>query len=85
MYKLGECSSYFTKRFDATGRSSLTPLQKYIALMRLLAYGMTADIIDVYLKLVKTTARVSSIVRTSLIVTGLSSYIDSLSSILSVY
>lgn len=56
MHKLGECSPYFTETFDATGRSSLSPLQKCTAVVRLLAYHIATDTIDEYLKLGKTTA-----------------------------
>jgi hypothetical protein len=42
--------------YDATGRVGLTALQKCTAALRQLAYGMTAYIIDEYLKLGKTTA-----------------------------
>jgi hypothetical protein len=55
MHKLSETSPYFCKRYDATGRASLTVLQKYTAALRQLAYDMTADTIDEYLKLGKTT------------------------------
>jgi hypothetical protein len=52
---ISETSSYFTKRFDAIGRSGLTPLQKYVVVVRLLAYGMAIDMINEYLKLGRTT------------------------------
>jgi hypothetical protein len=55
MHKVSEISPYFCKRYDATGRTGLTALQKCIAALRQLAYGMTVDTIDEYLKLVKTT------------------------------
>ena len=54
--RLGEYSSYFTERVDATGRRGLSPLQKCTAALRLLAYGIAADSIDEYLKLGKSTA-----------------------------
>jgi hypothetical protein len=56
MYKLSETSSYFSERYDATGRASLSALQKPTAALRQLAYGMTADTIDEYLKFEKTIA-----------------------------
>jgi hypothetical protein len=40
MHKLSETSPYFCERYDATGRASLTALQKCIAALRQLAYGM---------------------------------------------
>jgi hypothetical protein len=55
MRKLSEISPYFCKRYDATGRVGLTVLQKYTVVLRQLAYGMTADTIDEYLKLGKIT------------------------------
>jgi hypothetical protein len=56
MHKLSEASPYFSERYDATDRAGLTALQKCTAALRQLAYGMTADTIDEYLKLGKTTA-----------------------------
>jgi hypothetical protein len=56
MYNLSETSPYFCERYDATGRAGLTALQKCTAPLRQLAYGMTADSIDEYMKLGKTTA-----------------------------
>jgi hypothetical protein len=55
MHKLSEISPYFCEMYDATGSDGLTALQKYTAALRQLAYGMTADTIDEYLKLGKTT------------------------------
>jgi hypothetical protein len=55
MHKLSETSLYFCERYDANGRADLTALQKCIAALRQLAYGMTAYTIDEYLKLGKTT------------------------------
>jgi hypothetical protein len=54
MHKLSETSPYFYERYDATGRSGLTALQKCTAALCQLAYDMTADTIDKYLKLGKT-------------------------------
>jgi hypothetical protein len=51
MYKLSETSLHFSERYGATGRISLTALQKCIAVVRQLAYGMSANTIDEYLKL----------------------------------
>jgi hypothetical protein len=55
MHKLSETSPYFCERYDATDCAGLTTLQKCIAALRQLAYDMTADTIDEYLKLGKTT------------------------------
>jgi hypothetical protein len=45
MHKLSETSSYFSEKYDATGR-----------IVRQLAYGMATDMIDEYLKLGKSNA-----------------------------
>jgi hypothetical protein len=55
MHKVNEISPYFCKRYDTAGRTGLTALQKCTAALHQLAYGMTADTIDEYLKLEKTT------------------------------
>jgi hypothetical protein len=55
MHKLSETSPYFSERCDATGHVSLTALQKCTIVVHELAYGMAADMIDVYLKLGKST------------------------------
>jgi hypothetical protein len=54
-----EFSPYYTKRFDVTIHNSLTPLQKCLAAMCLLAYDMATNTIDDYLKLEKINASVS--------------------------
>jgi hypothetical protein len=56
IHKLSKTSPYFCERYDATGRAGLTALQKCTTVLRQLAYGMAADTIDEYLKLVKITA-----------------------------
>jgi hypothetical protein len=43
-------------RYDVIGHTGLTALQKCIAALRQLTYGIAADTIDEYLKLGKTTA-----------------------------
>ena len=48
---------YFRPSEDATGRSSLSPLQKCTAAIRQLAYGGAADTVDEYIRLAETTAR----------------------------
>ena len=53
---LGQWSPYFTYRTDCAGRVGLSPLQKCIAAMRMLAYGTPADALDEYLKIGKCTA-----------------------------
>ncbi|XP_057744708.1 uncharacterized protein LOC130962519 [Arachis stenosperma] len=39
---------YFQQRVDATGRRGLSPLQKCTAAIRMLAYGVGADVVDDY-------------------------------------
>jgi len=48
---------YFREKKDALGRKSLSPLQKCIAAIRVLAYGSAADAVDEYLRLGETTTR----------------------------
>jgi hypothetical protein len=55
MHKLSETSPYFYERYDAIGRAGLTVLQKCTAILHQLAYNMSVDTIDEYLKLGKTT------------------------------
>jgi hypothetical protein len=55
MHKLSETSSYFSESYDATDRAGLTALQKCTVTLCQLAYGMTVDTIDEYLKLEKST------------------------------
>jgi hypothetical protein len=54
MHKLSETSPYFCERYDVTDRAGLIALQKCTAAIRQLAYGLTVDTIDEYLKLEKT-------------------------------
>ncbi|TVU11822.1 hypothetical protein EJB05_45428, partial [Eragrostis curvula] len=49
-------SPFFEERVDATGRQSLTTLQKCVAAIRMLAYGTPADMLDDHLKLGASTA-----------------------------
>jgi hypothetical protein len=55
IHKLCETSPYFSEKYDATGHVDLIALLKCIADVRQLAYGMTTDTIDEYLKLGKST------------------------------
>uniref|UniRef100_A0A0D3AUS5 DDE Tnp4 domain-containing protein n=1 Tax=Brassica oleracea var. oleracea TaxID=109376 RepID=A0A0D3AUS5_BRAOL len=48
---------YFREKKDGLGRNSLSPLQKCTATIRVLAYGSTSDMVDEYLRLGETTAR----------------------------
>jgi hypothetical protein len=56
MHKLSETSPYFCERYDATDRAGLIVLQKCTAALLQLAYSITTDTIDEYLKLGKITA-----------------------------
>uniref|UniRef100_A0A0D3E5J1 No apical meristem-associated C-terminal domain-containing protein n=1 Tax=Brassica oleracea var. oleracea TaxID=109376 RepID=A0A0D3E5J1_BRAOL len=56
VHGLSERFPCFQQRRDATGRWSLTALQKCTAAIRLLAYGTAADTVDEYLRLGETTA-----------------------------
>jgi len=48
---LGNHSKYFHVRYDSTGKRGLMPLTKCIVAMQMLAYGITVDCIDEYLKI----------------------------------
>ena len=56
VHRLEEYFPFFQQRRDATGRWSLTALQKCTVAIRLLAYGTAADTVDEYLRLSETTA-----------------------------
>ncbi|XP_074356458.1 uncharacterized protein LOC141696176 [Apium graveolens] len=47
---------YFQQRIDAVGRKDLSPLQKCTAAMRMLAYGVSADAVDDYVRIGESTA-----------------------------
>uniref|UniRef100_A0A0D3A707 Uncharacterized protein n=1 Tax=Brassica oleracea var. oleracea TaxID=109376 RepID=A0A0D3A707_BRAOL len=57
VHRLSTEIPYFKPREDCTGRSSLTPLQKFTASIRQLAYGGVADSLDEYVRLAETSAR----------------------------
>ncbi|CAH9090484.1 unnamed protein product [Cuscuta epithymum] len=46
---------YFTQKVDAVGKPGLSPLQKILASMRMLAYGCAADILDEYVQIGEST------------------------------
>lgn len=48
--------SYFQQRVDATGRNSLSPIQKCTAAIRMLAYGVAGDAVDDYVRISSVTA-----------------------------
>jgi hypothetical protein len=50
---------YFVQRRDNAGRLGLFSLQKITAALRMLAYGIIGDLVDEYLKIGETTAKMS--------------------------
>uniref|UniRef100_A0A0D3DK18 Myb-like domain-containing protein n=1 Tax=Brassica oleracea var. oleracea TaxID=109376 RepID=A0A0D3DK18_BRAOL len=57
VHRLSTEVEFFRQKQDALGRSSLSPLQKCTAAIRVLAYGSAADAVDEYLRLGETTTR----------------------------
>ncbi|CAO2204234.1 unnamed protein product [Urochloa humidicola] len=55
VHELTEWSPYFSQRLDATGRNSLSPLQKCTTAIRMLGYGTSADQLDEVLKIAAST------------------------------
>nr|XP_017217028.1 PREDICTED: putative nuclease HARBI1 [Daucus carota subsp. sativus] len=53
---LSNIDPYFQQRVDALGRKGLSPLQKCTAAMRMLAYGISADAVDDYVRIGESTA-----------------------------
>ncbi|XP_026442230.1 uncharacterized protein LOC113341651 [Papaver somniferum] len=47
---------YFTQRVDASKKYSLSPLQKMMASVKMLAYGCPADYVDEYIQIGESTA-----------------------------
>jgi hypothetical protein len=41
---------YFHFRYDAVGRAGLSALQKCVAAVHILAYGLSADVVDEYIR-----------------------------------
>jgi len=48
--------SYFVRKPDATGKLGLSAIQKTMAAIRQLAYGVSADTIDEYIRIAESTA-----------------------------
>lgn len=48
---------FFTQRSDATGRMGASALQKCTTIIRVLAYGSSSDVFDVYMEIASSTAR----------------------------
>ena len=53
---LSNIDPYFQQRVDAIGKKGLSPLQKCTAAMRMLAYGVSADAVDDYVRIGESTA-----------------------------
>ena len=47
---------YFVQKNDVVGNIGLSPLQKMIAAIRMLAYGVAADVVDDYVRIGESTA-----------------------------
>ncbi|KAG2203138.1 hypothetical protein INT47_004945, partial [Mucor saturninus] len=47
---------YFTQKLDSAGKPGLSPIQKVTAAMRQLAYGVSSDSVDEYIRLADSTA-----------------------------
>ncbi|KAL6531892.1 hypothetical protein OROMI_028255 [Orobanche minor] len=56
LYAIGNYDDYFTQKIDAVGKCGLSPLQKMIAALRVLAYGCAADLLDEYVQIGESTA-----------------------------
>ena len=56
VHRLSTEVEFIRQKQDAIGRSSLSPLQKCTASIRVLAYGSAADAVDEYLRLGEMTA-----------------------------
>ncbi|CAK8530608.1 unnamed protein product [Lathyrus sativus] len=53
---LGNHDEYFQMRVDATGKMDLSPLQKCTSVIRMLAYGSPADLVDEYVQIGESTS-----------------------------
>jgi hypothetical protein len=51
--------NYFKKKFDACGKEGLSALQKCVAAICILAYGVPTDAVDEYVRIGESTARQS--------------------------
>jgi hypothetical protein len=49
--------TYFVQRIDVTGRFDISVMQKVLASIRILAYGLLADAVDEYIRIGESTAR----------------------------
>ena len=53
---LSSSDNYFTQRVDAANKEGISPLAKCTTTMRMLAYDVSADVVDEYIKIGGTTA-----------------------------
>jgi len=51
-----QADPYFVQKPDATGKMGLSPLQKVTAALRMLAYGVSGDLVDEYVRIAESTA-----------------------------
>ncbi|XP_026452401.1 uncharacterized protein LOC113352853 [Papaver somniferum] len=56
LHDITNYDKYFTQRYDVVKREGLSPLQKMIAAVWMLAYGLPADILDEYIQIGESTA-----------------------------
>ncbi|KAL6535290.1 hypothetical protein OROMI_026664 [Orobanche minor] len=52
---IGNYDEYFTQKVDAVGRWGVSPLQKMVAALWMLAYGCAADVLDEYVQIGEST------------------------------
>ena len=52
---LSTVDPYFQQRYDALGKKGLSLLKKYTAAMRMLAYGVSNDTVDDYVRIGEST------------------------------
>jgi len=53
---LSSSDNYFTQQVDATKQEGISPLAKCTTTMRMLAYGVAADVVNEYIKIGSSTA-----------------------------
>ena len=53
---LSNVDPYFWQRVDAIGKKGLSPLQKCIAAIHMLVYGVSADAVDDFVRITESTA-----------------------------
>jgi len=56
MEALGNHSDYFQLKYDTVGNRGLTPLTKCTTALRMLAYAISVDRVDEYLKISESTS-----------------------------